>query len=174
MAIVWIWYRWDLLSKNFLTVWMELVTMIILDMFFLLHAWLILYLTMKSSTSVLVMKAAWWIVLIKGWSTKCMCNINVVILFLILASITTIAVDDKEDDCKTILSSCWKYNLSFFSLLTKLKENQSEKLSTILESRKSSRWRGENEGKTPYNLLLGLIRWPLMIVLWQFVSMLIE
>ena len=103
-----------------------------------------------------------------------MCDIDVVMLFLILASIITMAVDSKEDDCKTILSSCWKYNLLFFSLLTKLKENQSGKLSTILESRKSSRWRGENEGKTPYNLLLELIRWPLTIVLWQFVSMLIE
>ena len=62
----------------------------------------------------------------------------------------------------------------FFPLLAKLKENRSGKLSTILEPEKSSEWRGENAGKTPYNLLLESIRKPLTIVLWRFVSMLIE
>ena len=103
-----------------------------------------------------------------------MCDINIAMLFLMLASITTMAMNGEEDDCRTILSSCWKRNLSFFSLLAKLKENWSGELSTILEPEKSSGWRGENEGKTPYNLLLESIRWPLMIVLWRFVSMLIE
>ena len=132
------------------------------------------HLIVKSSASVLVMKAMWWTVLIKEWSTKCMCDIDIAMLFLMLTSVTTMAIDGEENDCKTILSSCWKHNLSFFPLLAKLKENWSGKLSTILEPRKSSEWRGENAGKTPYNLLLESIRKPLMIVLWWFVSVLIE
>ena len=64
---------------------------------------------------------------------------DVVMLFLMLASITTMAVDKEEDNSKTILSSCWRWILSFFSLLDKLKEKQSEKLSMILEPRESSR-----------------------------------
>ena len=164
MAVVWIWYRWNLLSKIFLAAWMESVMMMILDTFSLLHAWLMPHLITKSSASILVMKAVWWTVLIKGWSTKCTCNIDVAMSFLMLASITMMAMDGEEDNCKIILSSCWKHNLSFFSLLAKLKENWSEKLSTILEPRKSSKWRGENAGRTPYNLLLELIRKSLMIV----------
>ena len=102
-----------------------------------------------------------------------MCDIDIVMLFLILVSVITMAIDGEEDDCKTILSSCWKHSLSFF-LLAKLKENFSGKLLTILEPRRSSGWRGENNGKILYSLLFESIRWPLMMVLWQFVSMLIE
>ena len=68
-----------------------------------------------------------------------MYNLDVAMLFLMLASITTMAVDSEEDNYKTILSSYWKRNLSFFPLLAKLKENQSGKLLTILEPRKSSK-----------------------------------
>ena len=77
--------------------------------------------------------------MIKGWSTKCTCDINIAMSFLMLASITIMAINGEEDDCKTILWSCWKHNLSFFHLLAKLKENQSGKLSTILEPGKSSK-----------------------------------
>ena len=144
--------------KIFFAAWMESVTMMILNMFSLLYAWLIPHLIAKSSTSVLVTNTVWWTILVKGWSTKCMCNIDVTMSFLILASITTIAVYNEEDDCKTILLSCWKCNLSFFPLLAKLKENWSEKLSTILEPGWSSGWRDKNKGKTPYNLLFESIK----------------
>ena len=60
-------------------------------------------------------------------------------LFLMLVSVTTITVEKKEDDLRTILSSCWRWILSFFSLLDILKEKQSEKLSIILEPGESSR-----------------------------------
>ena len=106
-------------------------------MFSLLHAWLIPHLIAKSFTSVLVINITWWIILVKGWLTKYIYDIDVAMSFLILASITTMAIDGEEDDCKTILSSYWKCNSSFFSLLAKLKENQSEKLSTILKPRSS-------------------------------------
>ena len=59
-------------------------------------------------------------------------------LFLILTFITMMAVNKDKDDLMTILSSWSSQILSFFSLLFKLKEKQSEKLSIILEPRKSS------------------------------------
>ena len=60
---------------------------------------------------------------------------DVAISFLMLALVTTIAVEGEENDLRTILSSCWRQILLFFSLLDILKENQSEKLSMILKPR---------------------------------------
>jgi len=100
-----------------------LVTMMILETFSLLYAWLIPHLMAKSSASVLVTKAAWWTVLIKGWLHMWTCNTNIVMSFLTLASVVTIAVCGEEDECNIISFSCWKRVLLFFSLLTKLKEN---------------------------------------------------
>ena len=89
-----------------------------------------------------------------------------------LASVTTMAMNKEEDDSKTILSSCWRCILSFFSLLDKLKEKWSEKLSMILEPRERSGWRGEKEGKIPYDLLFELTKWSLTRDLWQLVRVL--
>ena len=75
--------------------------------------------------------------LVTGWLVKCIYEIEVVMSFLMLASITTMAVDKNKDDLITILSSWSNQNLSFFPLLFKLKEKQSEKLSIILEPGKS-------------------------------------
>jgi len=50
----------------------------------------------------------------------------------------------------------------FFVLLAKLKENQSGKISIILEPGLNSRLRGEKDGKTPYNLLFESMRCPFM------------
>jgi len=58
---------------------------------------------------------------------------EVVMSFLMLESITTMAVNKDKNDLMTILSSWSSQILSFFSLLFKLKEKQSEKLSIILE-----------------------------------------
>ena len=143
---------------------MESVTTMILETFSLLYAWLIPHLMAKSSASVLVMKAAWWTVLIKGWSHMWTCDTDVAMLFLMLVSVMMIAVCGEENECNVISSSCWKHVLSFFSLLTKLKENWSEKMSTILEPRLSSGLSGEKDGKIPNSLLFELIRWPLTIV----------
>jgi len=74
---------------------------------------------------------------------------EVAMSFLMLASITTMAVDKDKDDSMTILSSWSSQILLFFSLLFKLKEKQSEKLSIILKPRKSLGWREEKEGKIP-------------------------
>jgi len=64
---------------------------------------------------------------------------DVAILFLMLASVMTMAVDEERDDSITMLSSCWRQILSFFSSSHKLKEKQSEKLSKMLKPRESSR-----------------------------------
>ena len=58
-----------------------------------------------------------------------MCNIDIAILFLILASVMTRAVDGEEEIQRTISSSSCTRILSFSFLLTKLKEKWSEKLS---------------------------------------------
>ena len=74
---------------------------------------------------------------------------DVTILFLMLASIVTMAIDCERDNTITIELSCWRQSLSFFPLLKRLKENWSEKESIILKPRESSRWRGEKEGNVP-------------------------
>jgi len=82
---------------------------------------------------------------------------------------TTMAVDGESDDSITMLSSCWRYILSFFSLLHKLKENQSEKLSIILRPGDNSEWRSKKEGKIPLNLLFVSTKWSLTWNLWRLV-----
>ena len=148
---------------------MESVTTMILKMFFLVQTWLMLHLIMKSSASVVVTKATWCNILIIGQLAMCTYEMNVAISFLILASITMMAEEGEENNSRTILSSCWKHILSFLFLVAKLKEKRSEKLSIILEPRKSSRWRGEKEGNIPYNLLFESTKCPLMLDLWWLV-----
>ena len=89
---------------------------------------------------------------------------DVAMLFLILASVVVMAVDSDDNDSITIESSCWRQILSFFPLLLKLKEKQLEKMSITLEPGESSGWRGEKEGKTPYDLLLASAKCPLIFV----------
>ena len=83
----------------------------------------------------------------------CVYKIDVAMSFLMLISVTTITVKEEENDLRTILLSCWRQILLFFSLLNILKENQSEKLSMILKPEESSKWRGKKEEKILYDLL---------------------
>jgi len=76
--------------------------------------------------------------LINGWLAMCMCEMDVAMSFLMLASDMTMAVELDKDTSRTILSSCWQQIFSFLFLIDKLKENWSEKLSIILELRESS------------------------------------
>ena len=108
---------------------MESVTTIILEIFSLV----------QGLASVVVTKAAWCNILITGWLAICTCKMDVAMLFLMLVSITTMAVEGEENDSRTILSSCWKWISSFLFLVAKLKEKWFEKLSIILEPRESSR-----------------------------------
>jgi len=64
--------------------------------------------------------------------------------------------------------------LLLFALLAKLKETQSEKISTILKLRLNFRLKGENEEKTPNSLLFESIRCPLTVFFWHSVSVLIK
>ena len=173
MAAVWIWRGWTSLSKIFLAAWMELVTMMILETLFMEQAWFMLHLIANNSASVVVMKDAWWTVLISGWFAEWICEIDVAMLFLMLASVITIAKWGDEEFHKTISSSSWaQVFLGFlsFSLLTKLKEKRLEKLSIMRQPGKNSGSRGEKDGKIPYNLMLESIRWPLVKALWWLVN----
>ena len=98
-----------------------------------------LHLIAKSSASVVVTKTVWCNALINGWLAMCICEIDVAMLFLMLASDTMMAVELDKDASRTILSSCWHQVFLFLFLIDKLKEKQSEKLSIILEPRESSR-----------------------------------
>ena len=80
--------------------------MMILETFSLVQAWLMPYLIMKSSASVVVMKAVWCNILITRQLVMCTCEMDVAMLFLMLASITMMAVEGEEDDLRTILLSC--------------------------------------------------------------------
>ena len=110
-----------------------------------------LHLIAKSSALVLVMWTTWWIIFVIGLLYTCICDINVVILFLMLTSEAIIAVEG-DDNSKTISSSWWVWYLSSFFLLQILKEKQSEKLSIILCPEENSEWRGEKDGKLSLNL----------------------
>ena len=88
-----------------------------------------------------------------------------------LASDVTMAMDCKKEASITIKSSWWMQNLLFFPFMHKLKENLSEKISMIWELRKSSGWVDENIGKSLWDLLLVLTRWPLMFFLWWLVKL---
>ena len=89
-------------------------------------------------------------------------------LSLILALVTTRA-DEGREFWRAKLSSSWAQMLSFSFLLTKLKEKQSENLSEIRWPEVNSWWRGANEGKMPYDLILESIIWPFTMFLWRFV-----
>ena len=77
-----------------------------------------------------------------------MCAIDVAMLFLMLASVTTRAVFG-EEFWRTKSLSSWAQKLSFLFLLTKLKEKWSEKMSNKWYPGVNSWWRGENDGKIP-------------------------
>ena len=152
------------MSKIYLAAWMESVTTIIFEILSIDEAWLIPHLIANNSASVLVTNAEWWRVLDKGLFGMCVCKMAVAMLFLMLASVTVIAVEVVDDDLITIESSWWRRFLSFFPLLLRLKENRLEKVSMILEPGENSGWRGDDEETTPYDLLFASMRWPLIFV----------
>jgi len=132
------------------------------------------HLVVNNSASVLVTNAEWWRVLDKGLFGICVCEMAVAMLFLMLVSITVMAVDVVDDDSITIESSWWRWFLSFFSLLLRLRENQLEKVSMIFKPGENSGWRGDDEETTPYDLLFALMRWPLIFVFYHSVKHLRE
>ena len=116
IATEWCWKGWELLLNFFFTVWMESVMMIILEMALLEQTWLMPHLMAKSSTSVLVMNAAWCTVFVSGWLAMWMCEIDIAISFLMLASVMMRAVRGNEELWRTMLSSSCVQVLSFFFL----------------------------------------------------------
>ena len=172
MATAWIWKGEESLLKIFLAAWIELVTMMILEMLSREQAWLIPHLIANSSASELVTNEAWWTVLIRGQFAEWMWEMNVAISFLMLVSVITRAVLGIKELLRTISSSSWVQILwiSFSFLLTNLKEKRLEKWSIIQWPGENSGSKGENEGMIPLDLILESMRWPLVKDLWQFVS----
>ena len=152
------------MSKIYLAAWMESVTTIIFEILSINEAWLIPHLIANNSASVLVTNAEWWHVLDKGLFGMCVYKMAVAMLFLMLASVTVMAIDVIDDDLITIESSWWRQFLSFFPLLLRLKENWLEKVSMILKPGENSGWRGDDEETAPYDLLFASMRWPLIFV----------
>ena len=70
----------------------------------ILMAWFILHLIANNSASVVVILIARWIVLTIGLLYKWMCNIEVAMLFLMLASEMTIDEDGSEEASVIVLS----------------------------------------------------------------------
>ena len=79
----------------------------------------------------------------------CICEIEVVTLFLILTLDVMMAMEEDEKDFKTI------------SLLQTLNEIQSEKLSITLSPGENSELRGIKDGKYLLDLLVMSTKWPL-------------
>ena len=169
MATEWTWKGCKEGSKIFLAIWIESVMIMILEMPSQFEAWLILYLMAKSSTLVLVMWTAWWTVLAIGLLYVCICNIDIAVLFLILASMTTIAVEGEFDNSMIMLSSCWVRVLLPSCLLCRLNTNQSEKLSITLWPGEGSEWKRVKKGKISLNLLSVSTKWLLMREHWHLV-----
>ena len=142
------WSGCDKLSKMYFAECIKSVIMTIFETLSLLHAWLIPHLIVNNSASELVTNTAWWTVLMRGELAWCTCAIEVAMLSLILALVTTRA-DERREFQRTKLLSFWAQMLSFSFLSTKLKEKQSEKMSKIHWPGINSWWRGANEGKMP-------------------------
>ena len=172
MAAEWIWYGWESQSKILLAVWMESVTITILETLSIEHAWLRPHLIAKSSASVLVTKEAWWTVLTIGRLNECICEIDVAMSFLMLVSVTMRAERGSEEQQRTILSSSWLRSLFWFSslLLTKLKEKRLENLSTMWWPGENSGSRGEKDGNIPWDLIFESTICPLVKDLWRLVK----
>ena len=97
-----------------------------------------------------------------------MCNMEVAISFLMLASVITRAVWGSEEQQRVTSSSSWLWILLwFFSFLsTKLKEKRLENLSTIWCPGENSGSRGEKEGNIPWDLIFESTIWPLIFGDW--------
>ena len=154
IAIDWFWNGWEEQSKILLAACIESVMMTILEILELDVAWLILYLKSNNSAAVLVINAAWWRILMSSWLAIYMCEMEVVMSLLMLVFNAAIVIDYERVALITIELSSWMWNLLFFSFLHKLKENLSEKMSTIQKPGENSGWVGENTEKTPWDLLL--------------------
>ena len=142
---------------------------IIFEMLSLLQAWLIPHLMAKSSTFKLVTNTVWWTVLIRGMLVWWICATDVIMSFLILASVTMRAVEEAEL-WRTRSSSSWAWLFSFPFLFTKTKEKRSENLSDNQFPGVNSWWRGSKEGKILYDLTLALMMYPFVMFLCWFVG----
>ena len=85
--------------------------------------------------------------------------IDIATLFLMLTSDAMMATDENEENSKTISLSNWMHDLLYFSLLNRLKEMQSEKLSITLRPEENSEFKGLKNGKHSLTLLAKSTKW---------------
>ena len=159
-------------SKIFLAAWIESVTIMIFEILLWFVAWLIPHFITNSLASVLMILTVWWRVYVMGLLWMCMCDIDITMLFLTLASIIISVHKEILKDSKARLSSCWIWALKLASLhlLNKWKEKQLEKVSITLWPGENSGWRESNKKCTSLNLLSILTNGPLISSHWHFVS----
>ena len=140
IAVEWTWYGCEEGSNIFMVACIEPVTTIIFDMSLWFIAWLIPHLIVNNSASVLMTWTTWWSVLEISLLQMCICDINMAMLLLTLASMIMRASEGILEDSITILLSWWihVFRLSFFCLLNKLKEKWSEKVSITLKPKENS------------------------------------
>ena len=168
---VWIWKGYDVGSNIFFAAWIESVMTKIFDIPEDMIAWFIPHLMANSLTSVLLMFTMWWRVLTTGLLRMYICTIDVVTLFLTLASVMTSRWEEFSNEERARLSS-WQEQekrLFLFHLLKEWKEKQLEKESIILQLRVNSGLRGLKAKKTLLNLLSMSTTRPLIDLCWCFV-----
>ena len=149
------WYGWGKESKILLAAWIESVIKMMWLMLNCWVAWFIPYCKVKISTSVEVILTAWWIILMTGLLYVWTCAIEVVTLFLMLASKTTMVVYESDNDWRETLSRLCKWLLTLFLLFLskEWKENLFGKMSISLFPSKNLWSKGEKEGMILLNLL---------------------
>ena len=135
-------------------------------------AWLMLYLIATSLALVLMTFRAWWRVFVIGLSLMWMWVIDVVTLFLMLASNMMSAIEGDSNDLIAILSSSWtqEVTLQFTCLLKSWKRKQLENVFIILWPGNSSGLIKSNEEKTLLKWLSMSTKWPLIRLYCLFVK----
>jgi len=135
---------------------MELVMTMIYDTFLIWTTWLIPHLMANNSTSVVVMLTVWWITFLMDLESELIWVMEVAILFLMLASETTITELAFAHTSITMSLSFqrWANLLSLYLQLAWWNEKWLENILIILELGKSSLFRELNNEKIPLRQLL--------------------
>ena len=136
-------------SKMCLAAWIASVTTMIFLALETCTAWLMLHLIKNNSASVEVTLVAWWSIFARILQPEWMCNIEVTMLFLILASAMTRTFSGFEENSLMGLLSeyIWLLKASLSSQFTIWKERQLEKLSIRQKPEESFWWSLSKKGR---------------------------
>ena len=152
----WIWCGWDEESKILLAVWRESIMMTIWLMLVMLTTWLIPHQITNNSALVVVILTTLWIVLMTELLCEWICEMDIVIWFLILVSETIIKEDIFKDALNIVLSNFFMCFLIFEE--HRWKENLLENESIRWFPSLNSSLKNEKEGISSLCLLSASIR----------------